>query len=101
MRAKNKFILSLIRFFSYTIFLLLLLLTDNIFKYSDGKIISMFILFSFSFEFLISGIKNSCQKIWASILSILILSTGVFLIEKTEKYQIYKNDRIHFLTMEK
>ena len=86
MQAKNKFLRSIFRFVSYTAFLLILLLTDNIFNYSDSKILAIFMLFSLSFEFVILEMKNSCRKVWASVLCILILSTGAFLIEKTGKY---------------
>lgn len=101
MQAKNKLKFSIFRFISYTVFLLILLLTDNVFNYSDSKILSMFILFSFSFEFVVSGMKTGCHKFWASILSIMIICTGIFLIEKAENKNSYEKSRIHFLTKEK
>lgn len=78
--------------------MLCMLLTDNMFKISDSKIIAAFMIFSISFEFLISPLKRGCKKFTNFILTSGIVISGLMLISVYDSKNLeYNKARTHFV----
>ena len=97
--SQSNLITPSLRCLAYSIFILVMLFTDNVYNLSDVNMAATFILFSVTFELFISSMKDRCRKFINTIIVGLMLITGLTLIHKCHKvkHDTYNQNREHFI----